>query len=77
MDGSGAESSSEEEDLREVPAQYKLERHLMRYYNHRLIPRRNTKKPISVKFRVALYQIVELNEPQQYIMLVCLNYKLK
>lgn len=67
MEGSGVDP---DDDLEmEPPAQYKLETFLMKHYNHKLLPRRNSKKPVRVKFRIGLYQIVEINEPQQYIML--------
>lgn len=32
----------------------------MKNYNSRLIPRRTTKKPISVHFSMGLYQIIEV-----------------
>ncbi|KAL3110445.1 hypothetical protein niasHT_019306 [Heterodera trifolii] len=56
-------------DYDEEPVHYRLERHLMSRYNNRLIPRRSTARPIQVLFTIGLYQIIEVNEPQQYILL--------
>ncbi|CAD5213150.1 unnamed protein product [Bursaphelenchus okinawaensis] len=68
------EAGSGEDDLFEnlgfeLPAHYRLERHLMKYYNNRILPRRKAAWSVKVKFRIALYQIVEVNEPQQYVIL--------
>ncbi|KAI6183746.1 Mutant ACR-23-like protein [Aphelenchoides bicaudatus] len=67
-DASGIEELDEDMQV-EHPPQYRLEEYLMKHYNNKLLPRRNPNKPVRVKFRISLYQIVEINEPQQYIML--------
>ncbi|KAI1727345.1 neurotransmitter-gated ion-channel ligand binding domain-containing protein [Ditylenchus destructor] len=51
------------------PPHYKLEKFLMDHYNYKLIPRRDSGKAVTVKFSIGLYQIIEVNEPQQYILL--------
>ncbi|CAD5231454.1 unnamed protein product [Bursaphelenchus xylophilus] len=51
------------------PAHYRLERHLMKHYNDRILPRKTSTDTVEVLFQIALYQIVEVNEPQQYIIL--------
>ncbi|KAI6172341.1 Mutant ACR-23-like protein [Aphelenchoides besseyi] len=53
----------------EPPAHYRLENYLMKHYNHKLIPRRKSQEAVDVKFRIALYQIVEVNERQQFVIL--------
>uniref|UniRef100_A0A915EQW6 Neurotransmitter-gated ion-channel ligand-binding domain-containing protein n=1 Tax=Ditylenchus dipsaci TaxID=166011 RepID=A0A915EQW6_9BILA len=72
IEGSGEELMDEEgEDTfsQTPPIHYRLEKYLMDNYNPKLIPRRNKKRPISVHFSIGLYQIIEVNEPQQYILL--------
>ncbi|KAI6218334.1 Neur-chan-LBD domain-containing protein [Aphelenchoides fujianensis] len=44
----------------EPPVHYRLEAYLMKHY---------TERSVDVKFRMQLYQIVEVNEPQQSITL--------
>ncbi|KAI1727886.1 neurotransmitter-gated ion-channel ligand binding domain-containing protein [Ditylenchus destructor] len=51
------------------PPHYKLEKFLMDHYNFKLIPRRDSGKAVTVRFSIGLYQIIEVNEPQQYILL--------
>jgi hypothetical protein len=46
------------------PPHYKLESYLMKNYNHRLLPRRDNKRPVDVWFRISLYQIVEVVRTQ-------------
>ncbi|KAI6228458.1 Acetylcholine receptor subunit alpha-type des-2 [Aphelenchoides besseyi] len=53
----------------EPPAHYRLENYLMKHYNQKLIPRRKSQEAVDVKFRIALYQIVEVNERQQFVIL--------
>uniref|UniRef100_A0A183CB35 Neur_chan_LBD domain-containing protein n=1 Tax=Globodera pallida TaxID=36090 RepID=A0A183CB35_GLOPA len=65
----GYDEHDVDENSDEEPVHYRLERHLMSRYNNRLIPRRSTAKPIQVLFTIGLYQIIEVNEPQQYILL--------
>jgi nicotinic acetylcholine receptor len=67
LTGSGVDDPDDDLDV-EPPAQYRLEAFLMKHYNSKILPRRDHTKPVTVKFRIQLYQIVEINEPQQYIM---------
>uniref|UniRef100_A0A1I8A6X9 Neur_chan_LBD domain-containing protein n=1 Tax=Steinernema glaseri TaxID=37863 RepID=A0A1I8A6X9_9BILA len=51
------------------PPHYKLEKFLMNNYNKKLIPKRHLNESVQVKFSIELYQIIEVNEPQQYILM--------
>ncbi|KAH7723136.1 ACR-23-like protein [Aphelenchoides avenae] len=51
------------------PVHYRLEKYLMSNYNPKLIPKRRINQTVSVSFSIGLYQIVEVNEPQQYILM--------
>ncbi|CAD5223928.1 unnamed protein product [Bursaphelenchus okinawaensis] len=53
----------------EFPAHYRLERQLMKHYNNRILPKKTSVDTVEVLFQIALYQIVEVNEPQQFIIL--------
>jgi hypothetical protein len=68
MEGSGFGGDPDDDLEINPPAQYKLEAFLMKHYNNRILPRRNPNKPVEVRFRMSLYQIVEVNEPMQYLM---------
>uniref|UniRef100_A0A914DE67 EF-hand domain-containing protein n=2 Tax=Acrobeloides nanus TaxID=290746 RepID=A0A914DE67_9BILA len=47
----------------------RLEKYLMTNYNKRIIPRTTPRTPVDVSLSMQLYQIVAVNEPQQYIIL--------
>ncbi|KAK0402137.1 hypothetical protein QR680_016166 [Steinernema hermaphroditum] len=51
----------------EMPVHYQLEKFLMNNYNRRLLPRRYLNESVKVKFSMELYQIIEVNEPEQYM----------
>uniref|UniRef100_F1LEX2 Acetylcholine receptor subunit alpha-type des-2 n=1 Tax=Ascaris suum TaxID=6253 RepID=F1LEX2_ASCSU len=52
-----------------VPTQLKLVHDMLEVYDKKAKPTWNNEKPINVTFSMDLYQILELNEPQQYILL--------
>uniref|UniRef100_F1LGD4 Acetylcholine receptor subunit alpha-type des-2 n=1 Tax=Ascaris suum TaxID=6253 RepID=F1LGD4_ASCSU len=52
-----------------TPTHYRLYEHLMSNYNRQLIPKRNLKDPVSVRLSIELYQIIEVNEPQQFVLM--------
>ncbi|CAD6193386.1 unnamed protein product [Caenorhabditis auriculariae] len=52
-----------------VPTQIKLVHDLLDNYDRKAKPMWDNAKPINVSFSMDLYQILELNEPQQYILL--------
>ncbi|VDM37708.1 unnamed protein product [Toxocara canis] len=41
----------------------------MSRYNRKLIPKKNHAEPVGVLFSIELYQIIEVNEPQQYVLM--------
>ncbi|PIC44736.1 hypothetical protein B9Z55_004999 [Caenorhabditis nigoni] len=49
--------------------QYEIANKILDKYNAGLIPVSRTKQPIQVHFSMELYQIISVNEPQQYLML--------
>ncbi|KAI1705500.1 neurotransmitter-gated ion-channel ligand binding domain-containing protein [Ditylenchus destructor] len=57
----------------QLPAHYRLEDYLMTKYNSRLIPRRDDSPPgpVQIHFSIGLYQVIEVNEPQQWLLLNC------
>ncbi|CCG28066.1 Acetylcholine receptor DES-2-like protein [Caenorhabditis elegans] len=52
-----------------VPTQIRLVHDLLDNYDKKAKPMWDNSKPINVSFSMDLYQILELNEPQQYILL--------
>ncbi|WKX93109.1 hypothetical protein Q1695_010832 [Nippostrongylus brasiliensis] len=52
-----------------TPTQIKLVHDLLDKYDKKAKPMWDNSKPINVSFTVSLYQILELNEPQQYVLL--------
>ncbi|GMR37464.1 hypothetical protein PMAYCL1PPCAC_07659 [Pristionchus mayeri] len=52
-----------------IPHQIKLVQDLLDKYDKKAKPIWDNSKPINVSFSMDLYQILELNEPQQYILL--------
>uniref|UniRef100_A0A914ENB3 Neurotransmitter-gated ion-channel ligand-binding domain-containing protein n=1 Tax=Acrobeloides nanus TaxID=290746 RepID=A0A914ENB3_9BILA len=52
-----------------MPNQMKLVQDLLEAYDKKSKPTWDNNKPINVTFSMSLYQILELNEPQQYILL--------
>uniref|UniRef100_A0A1I7XU77 Neur_chan_LBD domain-containing protein n=1 Tax=Heterorhabditis bacteriophora TaxID=37862 RepID=A0A1I7XU77_HETBA len=52
-----------------TPSQIKLVHDLLDKYDKKAKPMWDNSKPINVSFSMDLYQILELNEPQQYILL--------
>uniref|UniRef100_A0A914DZY8 Uncharacterized protein n=1 Tax=Acrobeloides nanus TaxID=290746 RepID=A0A914DZY8_9BILA len=67
IDGSGEEYL--EKEAFQQSSYYRLERFLMNGYNNRVIPKRTPDDAVVVGFSVELYQIIEVNEPQQYMLL--------
>ncbi|GMT15308.1 hypothetical protein PFISCL1PPCAC_6605, partial [Pristionchus fissidentatus] len=55
--------------LSAIPHQIKLVQDLLDKYDKKAKPIWDNSKPINVSFSMDLYQILELNEPQQYILL--------
>uniref|UniRef100_A0A915EBA4 Uncharacterized protein n=1 Tax=Ditylenchus dipsaci TaxID=166011 RepID=A0A915EBA4_9BILA len=54
------------------PNHHRLEKYLMTNYNNRLIPRRDPMADaVQVYFSIGLYQIIEVNEPQEWLLLNC------
>ncbi|CAB3404703.1 unnamed protein product [Caenorhabditis bovis] len=53
----------------EAPVQYKIADYILSKYKKGLIPMSKSREPIRVAFSIQLYQIIEVNEPQQYLML--------
>ncbi|CAI5441634.1 unnamed protein product [Caenorhabditis angaria] len=49
--------------------QYKIADKILKHYKPGLLPTNNTRDPIQVHFSMELYQIIEVNEPQQYLMI--------
>ncbi|CAI2335461.1 unnamed protein product [Caenorhabditis sp. 36 PRJEB53466] len=49
--------------------QYEIANKILAKYNNGLIPTSTSKQPIQVYFSMELYQIISVNEPQQYLML--------
>lgn len=54
-----------------LPSHYLLERRLMKHYNKRVLPRRRHSWAVKIKFRMQLYQIVEV---VRYFWLKCQRY---
>ncbi|KAK0403649.1 hypothetical protein QR680_017050 [Steinernema hermaphroditum] len=52
-----------------TPVHYKLEAFLMKNYSKRLLPRRFLNESVKVMFSMELYQIIEVNEPSQYMLI--------
>ncbi|CAI4228556.1 unnamed protein product [Auanema sp. JU1783] len=52
-----------------IPSQIKLVQDLLDKYDKKAKPVWDSSRPINVSFSMDLYQILELNEPQQYILL--------
>uniref|UniRef100_A0A915BC53 Uncharacterized protein n=1 Tax=Parascaris univalens TaxID=6257 RepID=A0A915BC53_PARUN len=52
-----------------VPTQLKLVHDMLEVYDKKAKPTWINEKPVNVTFSMDLYQILELNEPQQYILL--------
>ncbi|PIO62215.1 hypothetical protein TELCIR_16238 [Teladorsagia circumcincta] len=52
-----------------TPTQIKLVHDLLDKYDKKAKPMWDNTKPINVSFTVSLYQILELNEPQQFVLL--------
>ncbi|CEF64544.1 Neurotransmitter-gated ion-channel transmembrane domain and Neurotransmitter-gated ion-channel family and Neurotransmitter-gated ion-channel ligand-binding domain and Nicotinic acetylcholine-gated receptor, transmembrane domain-containing protein [Strongyloides ratti] len=50
---------------------YKLESYLLNNYNPNIIPQRKRDNSVNVLFTINLYQIIEINELQQYIKINC------
>ncbi|EYB86003.1 hypothetical protein Y032_0287g1461 [Ancylostoma ceylanicum] len=59
-----AESSSTQ-----VPEHYLITNFILSRYNKGLIPKRLQNESIKVSFSMELYQIIQVNEPQQFLML--------
>ncbi|CAD6196079.1 unnamed protein product [Caenorhabditis auriculariae] len=53
----------------ELPSQYKLANRILTNYQKRLIPQKQANEPINVFFSMELYQVIEVNEPQQFLMI--------
>ncbi|CAI5451155.1 unnamed protein product [Caenorhabditis angaria] len=52
-----------------IPAHYYLEEDIMSGYKKALIPKVRREDPINVSFSIQLYQIIQVNEPQQFLLL--------
>uniref|UniRef100_A0A0N4ZBB2 Neur_chan_LBD domain-containing protein n=1 Tax=Parastrongyloides trichosuri TaxID=131310 RepID=A0A0N4ZBB2_PARTI len=57
------------QDWKQVPTQLRLVEDLLETYDKKSKPTWNNNHPVNVTFSMDLYQILELNEPQQYILL--------
>ncbi|RCN40041.1 hypothetical protein ANCCAN_14040 [Ancylostoma caninum] len=55
--------------VQSTPTQIQLVHDLLDKYDKKAKPMWDNSKPINVSFSMDLYQILELNEPQQYILL--------
>ncbi|KAK6019292.1 hypothetical protein OSTOST_15077 [Ostertagia ostertagi] len=53
----------------EVPEHYLITNFILSRYNKGLIPKMLQNESIKVSFSMELYQIIQVNEPQQYLML--------
>ncbi|VDL73823.1 unnamed protein product [Nippostrongylus brasiliensis] len=53
----------------DVPEHYLITNYILSRYNKGLIPKRLQNESIKVSFSMELYQIIQVNEPQQYLML--------
>ncbi|CAJ0608000.1 unnamed protein product [Cylicocyclus nassatus] len=53
----------------QVPEHYLITDYILSRYNKGLIPKRLQNESIKVTFSMELYQIIQVNEPQQYLML--------
>nr|ART34951.1 truncated MPTL1 [Haemonchus contortus] len=53
----------------EVPEHYLITNFILSRYNKGLIPKRLQNESIKVSFSMELYQIIQVNEPQQFLML--------
>lgn len=63
--------SMNDEENSGISSFYKLESYLLHNYNPNIIPQRNRNNSVNVKFTINLYQIIEINELQQYIKINC------
>uniref|UniRef100_A0A0K0E4H6 Neur_chan_LBD domain-containing protein n=1 Tax=Strongyloides stercoralis TaxID=6248 RepID=A0A0K0E4H6_STRER len=61
--------ASTNDNFKQIPTQLRLVEDLLDSYNKKSKPTWNNNDPINVTFSMDLYQILELNEPQQYILL--------
>ncbi|KAE9555158.1 hypothetical protein FO519_001653 [Halicephalobus sp. NKZ332] len=68
IEGSGEYLDDDPEHFH-PPDHYRLEHYLKTNYNSRVVPRRNSNETVNVSVKMEIYQIVEMNEPQQYILL--------
>uniref|UniRef100_A0A0K0FJJ0 Acetylcholine receptor subunit alpha-type deg-3 n=1 Tax=Strongyloides venezuelensis TaxID=75913 RepID=A0A0K0FJJ0_STRVS len=62
-------ASSSKEKWKQIPTQLRLVEDLLETYDKKSKPTWNNDDPVNVTFSMDLYQILELNEPQQYILL--------
>ncbi|NP_001317822.1 Acetylcholine receptor monepantel-1 [Caenorhabditis elegans] len=53
----------------DIPIQYELANNIMENYQKGLIPKVRKGSPINVTLSLQLYQIIQVNEPQQYLLL--------
>lgn len=51
------------------PDQFRLVRDKLANYDNKVKPTYDARKPVTVNFSMDLYQLLELNEPQQYVLL--------
>ncbi|CAB3397017.1 unnamed protein product [Caenorhabditis bovis] len=54
---------------RTEPIQYELANDILSRYQKNLIPKIRKNQPINVTFSLQLYQIIQVNEPQQFLLL--------
>uniref|UniRef100_A0A7E4UUX8 Neurotransmitter-gated ion-channel ligand-binding domain-containing protein n=1 Tax=Panagrellus redivivus TaxID=6233 RepID=A0A7E4UUX8_PANRE len=52
-----------------APAHYRLDHYLQTNYNSRVLPRRIVNQTVNVSVRIEIYQIIEIDVPQQFILL--------
>uniref|UniRef100_A0AC34FCP5 Uncharacterized protein n=1 Tax=Panagrolaimus sp. ES5 TaxID=591445 RepID=A0AC34FCP5_9BILA len=71
--GSGFELNDyyldDDPDAFDPPAHYRLDKYLSTNYNPRVLPRRYVNETVDVSVKIEVYQIIEVNEPQQYMVL--------
>uniref|UniRef100_A0AC34QMU4 Uncharacterized protein n=1 Tax=Panagrolaimus sp. JU765 TaxID=591449 RepID=A0AC34QMU4_9BILA len=68
IDGSGEYLDDDPANFH-PPDHYRLEHYLKTNYNSRVLPRRQSNETVNVSIKMEIYQIIEINEPQQYILL--------
>ncbi|CAI4232764.1 unnamed protein product [Auanema sp. JU1783] len=60
---------TETQDIPDVPEHYVIADYILSKYDRGYIPKKLRNESIRISFSMELYQIIQVNEPQQYLML--------